>query len=711
MDNVDLTSEDEIVQLFPEYAQEKHRLFKQTGKPQPKTVNIDLFDLKVPLQANEYLLKNAELTIEASKKAAVYGANGTGKTTLFRDMANKEIKGMPKHLHIYHMEELEHLDNDDTVFNTILNAHPFRRVLVPLEAKIDEAFAKDPESAVLKKMKALVVKEMKGINGYSAEDRIRNSLRVLGFDEQGELRKTNDLSGGLRMRVALAMAFFIDPELLLLDEPTNHLDFPSVLWLENKMRSYKGSFLVVTHDRELLENCCNSCICIEDKSLSYYNCTFTEFEKKKAASDKKKFDDIEKFLKKNKNVDFSTPLGKEKAQKQAWSEKYYQRQVQLQGKFQFPRPELVEGQTTLEDDVSLIDLKDVTFSYRPGETPFIFPEPVSFDVRTTTRCGVMGPNGAGKSTVLKLLTQKLTPTTGSVTASKFELAYFGQHSTAELTLELTPMEFMMEQFPEEKTSSLRSHLAKTGVANGRESTRMKSLNFSERSCVIFAKLTYICPHLLIMDEPTNFLDLDSVDSLISACNKYSGALLLVSHNRQFLKKCAKTYLSIVPGKFDFYDTLKEAENATYSFISEMENGGDIDLKSAITSYADTNKGHQKKDEAEDDTPKEKEAVKSAKTYVFGAKKEEGDKPVTKAWKAGAKVKAVYKGDKKWYKAEIVACCPVVGGKKSYKVQYSDFPKDPVATVPYKWIKEDKTLKKKQVVEEGGEAKSGRVGGD
>jgi len=157
----------------------------------------------------------------------------------------------------------------------------------------------------------------------------------------------------------------------------------------------------------------------------------------------------------------------------------------------------------------------------------------------------------------------------------FTLAYFGQHSTAELDLEKTPIEFMCDQFPGETTGSLRQHLAKTSVVGTIADTRMVRLSYSQRSCVVFAKLTYVCPHLLILDEPTNFLDLESVDSLITACNKYKGALLLVSHNRDFLKKCAKQYLSVVPGSFKIYDNLKDAENGTYSFIQEMEDGGKV----------------------------------------------------------------------------------------------------------------------------------------
>jgi energy-coupling factor transporter ATP-binding protein EcfA2 len=127
-------------------------------------------------------------------------------------------------------------------------------------------------------------------------------------------------------------------------------------------------------------------------------------------------------------------------------------------------------------------------------------------------------------------------------------------------------------FPEEKSGLIRSHLGKVGIDGPKAETRMKSLSHGQRSCVIFAKITYVCPHLLIMDEPTNFLDLESVDSLIAATNKYGGALLLVSHNRGFLKKCARQYLSVVPGQFNIYEDLKSCERATYSFIAELEDG-------------------------------------------------------------------------------------------------------------------------------------------
>jgi len=579
-DTCDWTSRDSIVKLFPVYFQEQYNYKKTTGKDiLNKSVLIENYTMKTPF-GDQTLLQSTELNLENNKRQGLVGANCTGKTLLFEYMSQGKIKDFPKYIHVHHCKELENHELSESVLDTVVNSHPFRNILLKVETKLS-ALIEDPANAdkvdQLKDSLLWTQQLMKQIRGYDAKERAQKMLRVLGFDEVGQQKLCSALSGGLRMRVALCMAFFIEADLLLLDEPTNHLDFPSVLWLENRLRGYRSAFLMVSHDRELLNNVCTAVLLLEDKQIKYYPMGFKEFEKKKALDDKKKFDEIEKFLQKNVNVDPSTMLGKQKHEKKLWSDSYYQRQVALAGKFTFPAPVALDNPENLSpDQISLINLQNLRFSYDVTTGHFIFNDPISFNVLASTRCGVMGPNGAGKSTLLKLLTKKLIPTDGTVTQHpNFTLAYFGQHSTAELDLEATAIEFMGAQFPGETTGSLRQHLAKTSIVGTIADTRMKALSFSQRSCVIFAKLTYVCPHLLILDEPTNFLDLESVDSLISACNKYKGALLLVSHNRDFLKKCAKQYLSVVPGSFKMYDNLKDAENGTYSFIAEMEEGGKV----------------------------------------------------------------------------------------------------------------------------------------
>jgi len=290
----------------------------------------------------------------------------------------------------------------------------------------------------------------------------------------------------------------------------------------------------------------------------------------------------------------------------------------------------------------------------------------------------MGPNGAGKSTWLKLLTHKLTPVSGTVTHHpKFKLAYFGQHSTAELDLETTPIVFMQESFPKWNIGQLRQHLGKTGIVGNVADTRIRGLSYSQRSCVIFAKLTLESPHLLILDEPTNFLDLESVDSLIAACNKYQGALLLVSHNRDFLKKCARQYLSIVPGHFALYDDLKTAEKATYTFIQEMEEGGKISGKSAIMENPGGGSIHssQKVGAAAPVAAATKSAASSATAKPADAKptpasvapSAPSDAPT---FDVNEKVQAKYSADGKWYNAIVKEI--VKGSPSKFKVNYTDY---------------------------------------
>jgi len=584
---IDWTERKQIELLFPKYKREALKLEYARSKNTSKAVNIEPFTMKT-LYGERTLFNKTKLIIESSKRSAMYGANGVGKTALFSAMTSGEIKEFPKHLHVHHMQELEHIPEAEgiSVYDTIINSHPYRRVLVACEAALTKKIAdEEPNLEALQANLAHIQVCMRSINGYNADNRVVQMLRVLGFDEVGERRPLSALSGGLRMRVALASAFFIDPELLFLDEPTNHLDFPSVLWLENRLRGYKGSFVVVTHDRQLLENVCTSVMLLQDQKIEYFNTSFKQFEKKKHVNDEKKDQMIDKFMAKNRNVDPCSLLGRQKADYQKWQTAHYERKVMLMGKFTFKAPATLPNPDDIDpSEISLINMQDVRFSYNPDvENPhFIFNQPISFDCKAGTRVGVMGPNGAGKSTFLKLLTGKLTATEGKITTNPdYTLAYFGQHSTKELKLDETASEFMQRSFPDAKPGILMNHLQKTSISSSVANTRMESLSYSQRSCVIFSKLTFVPPHLLIMDEPTNFLDLDSVDSLISATNKFTGALLVVTHSRDFLKRCCQQFLSIVPGQFLTFNSMKAAERATYTFIQEMESGEKVDMKKAI----------------------------------------------------------------------------------------------------------------------------------
>lgn len=579
------------------------------------------------------------------------------------------------------MKELEHDEAADavSVLDTVLTSHPFRRVLLPainvLTRLIDAEKAKDtPNDERLTGLKDnldYVTRQINKLQNDTAEKRARGMLRVLGFDEIGEAAPLSSLSGGLRMRVALAAAFFIDAQLLLLDEPTNHLDLPSVLWLENRLRGYKGSYLLVTHDRTLLENVVTSVMLLQDQTIEYFTCGFKDFEKRKVKLDKEREVKIERFLARNRNVDPSSPLARTAMKYKEWVDKRYQRQIMLQGKFTFkaPEPIALPEDITEPADLPLITVENVRFSYDVEKgLPFIFDNPINYTVTQGTRVGIIGPNGAGKSTLLKLMTNKLTPTEGSIKSHPdYKLAYFGQHSTKELKLEMTPLEFMCSVFPKERPGVLKEHLGKTSISTGIANTRISNLSFSQRSCVIFARLTFVPPHVLILDEPTNFLDLDSVDSLISACNKFKGALIAVTHNRDFLKRTSKHFLSIVPGAFLQFKTMRAAERATYSFITAMEEGKDIDVKRAIIENRGGGAVHtdeeqskrsaalnaqQLKAKAEADAKKAEEDAEAARVALREEKRKARLAAQKTDWVAGDECYA-HTGNNKYAKAVVI----------------------------------------------------------
>jgi len=588
--NIDWADRASLEALFPDYMIESLKLSKAGGPQISKHIDIRDFSLRTPTNTAD-IFKDTKLVIEPGKRCAIFGINGSGKTSLFNAMSSGEVKGFPKFLHIHHMKELEHHPEADalSVVDTVLCSHPFRRILICMEEKLKALLdSEEKDTDRLGKYKEnldYVQQYLLKCNGANGLKEAQKMLRVLGFDEVGERQPVSSLSGGLRMRVALACCFFINAELLLMDEPTNHLDMPSVLWLENKLRGYKGSFLLVTHDRTLLENVVSSVIQIQDYKLNYYDCGFKDFEKEKALADAEREKRIQQFMHENRGfIDPSDPKYKLKESYKLWLQVRSDRQMMLAGKFTFPAPAPLEmgPEHKSQQDIVLIDVNNVRFSYDPEKLPFIFDNPISYAVKIGTRVGIMGPNGAGKSTFLKLITGKLEATDGTITTHpSYTLAYFGQHSTKELDLQKTAYEFMQESFPKENPVDLRNHLKKTSIGDEVMNVRMVRLSFSQRSCVIFSKLTYVPPHLLIMDEPTNFLDLDSVDALINAVNKFKGGLITVTHNRDFLKRCSKHYLSIVPGAFLEFQTMKEAERATYSFISALEEGRAIDVKKAI----------------------------------------------------------------------------------------------------------------------------------
>jgi len=652
------------------------------GIARSKVVEIKGFSLKNPFGTADIFL-NTRLNMEPNKRCAVYGVNGSGKTCLFEAISNGDVQDFPNHMLVHHMKELEHDEKKDevSVIDTVLNSHEYRNALLFCQANIKKAMEAPAAIADASRMSALksnldyVVQQLGLVHGDAAVKEATGMLRVLGFDEVGEKAPLSSLSGGLRMRVALACAFFINPDVLLLDEPTNHLDLPTVLWLENKLRGYKSSFLLVTHDRTLLENVVTSVMLIQDFKLINYSTLFKDFEIQKEKDDKAREKQVEEFMRLNKNIDCNNPKYKIKMNYDKWLTSRYERNILLEGKFTFTSPAALKTTEEIpQKEISLIKVEDLRFSYNPESLPFIFDTPINYEIKVGTRVGIMGPNGAGKSTLLKLITEKLVPTSGKITRHPdFVTAYFGQHSTKELDLEKSALDFMQFKFPKANVGVLRTHLAKTSVGDTIAESRMKNLSFSQRSCVIFAALTFVPPHLLIMDEPTNFLDLDSVDSLIKAVNKFTGGLVVVTHNRDFLKRTVSSFLSIIPGAFLEFPTMKDAERATYSFITALEAGHHVNVQQAIQENRGGGAIHNEEDQAiraaklaaqQKKAKDEADAIEAEKlkAETLAAEREKARVAKVSAlrtdWAAGETCWAPIKG--KWVFIKVVRNVPAMG---------------------------------------------------
>lgn len=656
---VDWTNLDSIITTFPTYKQELIALKKDSKKMSNRT-NIEMFNLWTPYK-DKQLLKSTELIIEPKRRYALFGENGCGKTTLFRALADGSLydKGMPKHISTLHMEEIETSPDNGTIMETVLNSHELLYCLRKCKTELKKLILVEKKEEYITNLE-FINEELRILKSDTAEERISKMLKPLGFNEKAQQKNVNTLSGGLRMRVALVCAFFQKPDLLLLDDPTNHLDFPSVLWLENRLRTYHGSFILVTHDRNLLENVCNNVIIFSEKDLVYYNMDFPRFEKKKALDDAKMFKERELFINRNRNPDPSTPLGARVAKYREWIKKYIRKQFEKNNMFTFPESKKLThvDSSVAQEDIPLIEMKDVTFKY-PGTDVFIFKNKTNCTITASTRMGIMGPNGVGKSTFLKLLTRRLTPTTGTINTNKdFKLAYFGQHSAQELDLSMTPFEWMCKMYsnvPEKEQGKLKHHLNKAGIHGEMTETAMKGFSGGQKALVIFAKLTFSAPHLLIMDEPTNFLDLETVDALIKACNKYKGAMLLVTHSRHMLHSCGNIYLSITPGNFKFFGDIKSCERSTYKFINELEDGGKV----KVTSVQGGSGEHEEEEFSQEAIMRRRKKMielENIKKQQKLEKKKKEEKVVINImksdWKVGDECMAFWGYDRKFYKAKI-----------------------------------------------------------
>jgi ATP-binding cassette, subfamily F, member 3 len=529
------------------------------------------------LQGGIPLFQQANLQAFANQRIGLVGKNGCGKTTLFR-LIRGELKpdngevSLQSGKTIAHVEQ-EIANSDQPALEFVLDGDVQLR-------QLEKILSRDNHDTAWFEAQ----QHFESIDGYGAKARAAQLLNGLGFASDSLERPVTSFSGGWRMRLNLARALMHRADLLLLDEPTNHLDLEAILWLEQYLSRYPGSILLVSHDREFLNATVNRIAHVHDLVIDSYAGDYDDFERARA----------EKIAQQNQA--FQTQQAKiahledfvRRFRAKATKAKQAQSRVKaLERLTRIAPAHIADGHFELEIEAPerspdlLLRAESMGFAYgdngqgnNPAHSPHPIPLPegeggkvslreprgkvlfqnVDLVLRAGARIALLGPNGAGKSTLIKLLVGELAPTSGKLEITPdIRIGYFAQHQLENLDSAATPLQHMERLAPKETTLTLRTFLGRFGLAGNDEDRPVASFSGGEKSRLALALLAWQKPHLLLLDEPTNHLDLDMRDALTIALEEYTGAVVLVSHDRSLIRAVADELWLVADGAAKLFD--------------------------------------------------------------------------------------------------------------------------------------------------------------
>ncbi|WP_225009521.1 MULTISPECIES: ABC-F family ATP-binding cassette domain-containing protein [Novosphingobium] len=485
------------------------------------------------------ILSRASAAIPPRGKVGLIGRNGAGKSTLMKALIGQiepdegEIE-MPRGTRLGYIAQ-EAPAGDATPFDTVLAADKERTAL------LEEA-----ETCTEPHRLGDVHDRLIAIDAYTAPARAARILSGLGFDEGMQGQPLDSFSGGWKMRVALAALLFSQPDVLLLDEPSNHLDLEATLWLENFLKSYPATLLIISHERDLLNTVCDHILHLQGGKVTLYPGGYDSFERQRAeraaqvaaarAAQEAQADRLKDYIARNSARASTAKQAQSRAKMLAKMQPIAALMEDPSLRFDFPDPE------ELRPPLITLDLAAVGYA----ETPIL--RRLNLRIDPDDRVALLGRNGNGKTTLARLLAAQLTPMEGAMNAAgKMQIGYFTQYQVEELAGDATPLEHMTRAMPGKTPAAVRAQLGRFGFSGPHATAQVGTLSGGERARLALALVTRDAPHMLILDEPTNHLDVDAREALVQALNAYKGAVLLISHDRHMVELTADRLVLVDEG--------------------------------------------------------------------------------------------------------------------------------------------------------------------